>query len=515
MPQGILPFQYQVDQNSGITSRAGLMVYFELAIASRVIDALYKRLNVRESCSGWSDTEVAMTLVLLNLTGGEHVADVEHLQADSGLRRILLRVLLWNRPRQERRQMEHKWRREARKGKTKRVVPSQSAVFRFLNGFHIADLEEKRQEALEAGVKAFIPQAPSPLLALQEVVAEVGAFVQRCSPSPRATLDMDATLIEVWKESALPCYKGYRAYQPLNVYWFEQDQIVYSEFRDGNVPAGYRQLDVFKRALKLLPEGIEEACLRSDTAGYEWDLLKYCAEGKNERFGVIPFAVGVDVTPEFKIAVAQLQESDWKPLPSLREGVEVDLGQQVAEVCFVPNAISNKKHGPSYRFLAIREPLEQPTLPNIEIQADLPFPTMNFGTGPYKLFGVVTNRKEDGAELIRWHRQRCGKSEEAHAIMKSDLAGGTLPSGDFGANAAWWTLMILAFNLHSAMKHLVLGGRWKTRRMKAIRFALINIPGRVVEHARQIIVRVDPHDLAYDWLVKIRRRIKQLVKPDT
>jgi len=36
---------------------------------------------------------------------------------------------------------------------------------------------------------------------------------------------------------------------------------------------------------------------------------------------------------------------------------------------------------------------------------------------------------------------RCGKSEEAHATMKADLAGGRLPSGKFGANAAWWAIV--------------------------------------------------------------------------
>ncbi|MEW6419484.1 MAG: hypothetical protein AB1480_15450 [Nitrospirota bacterium] len=38
--------------------------------------------------------------------------------------------------------------------------------------------------------------------------------------------------------------------------------------------------------------------------------------------------------------------------------------------------------------------------------------------------------------------QRCGKSEEAHAAMKNDLAGGQFPSGDFGENAAWWWIMV-------------------------------------------------------------------------
>ena len=115
---------------------------------------------------------------------------------------------------------------------------------------------------------------------------------------------------------------------------------------------------------------------------------------------------------------------------------------------------------------------------------------MDWGAVKYKVTGVVTNRDMPGDEVIRWYRERCGKSEEAHSIMKEDLAGGKLPSGLFGANAAWWQIMILAFNLNSAMKRLVLGGIWVNLRMKAIRFWLINVPGRVLTHARSLVVRL-------------------------
>ena len=63
-----------------------------------------------------------------------------------------------------------------------------------------------------------------------------------------------------------------------------------------------------------------------------------------------------------------------------------------------------------------------------------------------------------------------------------------MPSGLFGANAAWWALTILAFNLNAAMKRLALGERWAAKRMKALRFHLIGLPGRVVSHARQLII---------------------------
>jgi hypothetical protein len=218
------------------------------------------------------------------------------------------------------------------------------------------------------------------------------------------------------------------------------------------------------------------------------------------------------VTPEFKKAVAQVGDEEWQPLRRKVDGQWQETAQQWAEVCFVPNAVGHKKGGPSYRFIAIREPLEQPALPGMSGQAELPFPTMSFeAQGVYKVFGIVTNRNLPGEELIRWYRERCGKSEEAHGVMKEDLAGGKLPSGDFGENAAWWWIMILALNLNEAMKQLVLGGSWVTKRMKAIRFALIHLPGRVMERSRRLIVRLGHGHPSLETLLTARQRIAGLV----
>ncbi len=314
------------------------------------------------------------------------------------------------------------------------------------------------------------------------------SFVQSRSCQRVAILDVDATLVETSKREALYSYKGYKAYQPLSVYWAEQDLLVHSEFRDGNVPAGYEKLRVFQEALDRLPEGVEKVYLRADTAGYQQDLLKYCAEGKSERFGVIEFAIGVDVTEEFKKAVSQLEDEDWQPLRRQVKGRWIDTGQEWAEVCFVPNWAGYSKKGPDYRYMAIREPLRQLEFSGIERQ--LPFPTMEFTEGRYKICGLVSNRTIPGQELIWWYWGRCGKGEQIHSVMKEDLSGGKLPSGKFGENAAWWAIMVLAFNLNSAMKRLVLGGQWVTKRLKAIRFSLINVAGRLIERSRQLIMRL-------------------------
>lgn len=375
-------------------------------------------------------------------------------------------------------------------------------------GFHQEEEEKKR-----VAHTAFIPGANEALGGLGKVNAQLVAFVQSRGPVKQATLDMDATLVETQKEEALRSYQGSKAYQPLSTYWAEQELVVHSEFRDGNVPAGYQQLRVLQEALALLPAGVEQVYLRSDTAGYQQDLLRYWAEGHDQRFGVIEFAVGVDVTAEFKKAVGEVREEEWRPLEREVAGRKVPTGQQWAEVCFVPNWIGHRRGSADYRYLAIREPLAQAPLRGMEGQLALPFPAMELpGNGWHKVFGVVTNRDLPGDDLIWWYRRRCGKSEEAHGVLKEDLAGGRLPWGRFGANAAWWAIAVLAFNLNSAMKRLVLGKEWVSKRLKAVRFGFIALPGRVVRRARTLILRLAGEHPAYPLLVMARQRILALAQ---
>jgi hypothetical protein len=257
---------------------------------------------------------------------------------------------------------------------------------------------------------------------------------------------------------------------------------------------------------------VEKVYLRSDSAGYQHDLLAYCDDGQSERFGRIEFAVSCEVTPQFKAAVSQVPEEDWHPLYRKENGKKVATGREWAEECFVPNRLCSKKRGREYRYLATREALSQPPLPGLAEQLDLPFPTLELNAQSYKIFGVVTNRDLAGDELILWHDGRAGRGEGAHAVMKNDLAGGTLPSGDFGENAAWWTIMILAFNLHTAMKRMALGEGWERKRLKALRFHLIALPGRVLVHAGRLIIRLAAHHPSFDLLLAARANILALAR---
>ncbi len=482
MAQGVLPFQYEAEKRtSGLTGFAGLAVYLELIRVSGLPAAVRRHLRAAGR-QGWLDVQMIVALLALNLSGGDRVEDLERLEADAGFAEVLREVERGLLLRRERREMKRRFRR----GRG-RALPSPSALSAWLERFHDGGQEDRR----ESGT-AFIPRNCAALRGLWRVNQALVSFLQSHRRETVATLDMDATLVETHKRQALYCYKKFKAYQPLNTWWAEQGVFVHSEFRDGNVPAGHEQLRVFRESLRSLPATVTKVYLRSDSAAYQQDLLLYCGEGKDARFGAIEFAVSADVTQAFRRAVAALPEGAWQRLHRSFDGRIQETDQDWAEVCFVPNWAGYGKRRADYRFLAIRESLRQLDLGDAE---QLPFPSEVFaGKGRYKLFGVVTNRELPGEEVIWWLRERCGKSEEAHAVMKDDLAGGALPSGLFGANAAWWAIMVLAHNLNAAMKRLVLGPAWVARRMKAMRFALIALPGRVIRRARRLIIRLAPGD---------------------
>ncbi|MGO8793931.1 MAG: transposase [Candidatus Sulfotelmatobacter sp.] len=106
-------------------------------------------------------------------------------------------------------------------------------------------------------------------------------------------------------------------------------------------------------------------------------------------------------------------------------------------------------------------------------------------------FAVLSNRWElKPASLIEGHREKVGTIELVHDVIKNDWGGIVLPSQYFGANAAWLRLAVIAHNVLQALKRLALPAELLTARPKRLRFLLFHMSGRLVHHARRLILRV-------------------------
>ena len=90
MKQGLLAFQYEQEKGStGMTGLSGLMTYVELMQAAGLRSSVERHVRLRERGQGWTDSQMIISLMLLNLAGGESVSDLDLLEKDRGLCRML------------------------------------------------------------------------------------------------------------------------------------------------------------------------------------------------------------------------------------------------------------------------------------------------------------------------------------------------------------------------------------------------------------------------------------------
>ena len=486
-----LPFKYEEEtQNSGLTGLAGLPLYLELLHSLNIPGIIHKKLDAgSHENTAWNNSDTALSLILLNLAGGDHVEDLGIMEKDAGFCKLYEKISTFGLPKSE-----HRALRRNRQQQGCGALPSRSTVFRFLKQDGDEGLAERGQG------KAYIPNAGKTAQQLRDCNSSLLAALEHNNPSAAITLDMDATLIETHKAGSLYSYKGYRAYQPMNVWWVEQQVMLHTQFRDGNVPAGYALQPVLQEAISCLPKGSgkKQMYLRSDAAGYNIELLKYCEDNK------IQFAVGCPISVSVREAVLAAPESSWRPLDKLRE---------YAEICFVPNSLATSKEGYEFRYIAVREKLqEQCLLPGMPAK-EYPFPVEEFGGGRYKIQVIATNRPIAaiaGSDLIFWYWKRCGHSEGAHDVLKNELSGGVLPCNNFHANAIWWWIAVISHNIHTMFKRLCCDVSWHASRLKRIRYQIINIPGRVLERGRQLYIRLTAGHPSFDLFQLIRDSISRL-----
>lgn len=344
--------------------------------------------------------------------------------------------------------------------------PKVTAVRSFLERFHDEKLAALRPARAEQ--KSFIFPNSQPLEGLQNVQAGMvrkiaQKYAEQGPPQTIATVDQDATLIESHKQAALCHYEGGRGYQPMLAVWAEADLVLADEWRDGNVPAQQSPLTCAQWAFAALPATVTQRYFRGDSACHEHELIGWLKspERAKEPGGAIGFCVSARMSEELHKAVQAVPEGQWKTFGQEPDGTK----RQWAEVDFVPGEKGEKKTATPLRYVGLRLLKPQGLL-------------FNDGSDRHH-HAVVTNLDWSGGKLLDWHREKAGTIEHVHDEVKNGLAGAHVPSQLMGANAAWFKLNLLTYNLVSAMKGLCLEPAERTARLKKFRLLVIHLAGRM------------------------------------
>lgn len=481
--RGILPFVVQpVADGADATGRAGLPLVVEVLRAFGVDRLVAQHLALKERQRGFSELELLEAVVMLQAAGGEHMDDIEVLRQDGGLCRLLARTM-----------------------------PSADAVGDFLHRFHDDELVQLIAQAQtkmkEKGQDSYIPEENAALRGLGSVATGFACAAADPARSHEATLDHDATVIESHKEEAKAHYKGGRGYQPAAVLWAEQDLVVRDQFRDGNVPAHKDNLPVIQQAFEVLPAWVEKFGFRADTACYEEKILKWLADpqrtGRTQGHK-IGFTISADMSESLRehcekvLAPSAPPDPDrprWQMLDDTRQDETVEW----AEVEFASG--DWPKDAQPLRYVVLRFLRRQGKL-----YAD---------GSAVKYLAVVTNKTEPGDEIIHWHWKKAGTIEHLHDDSKNGYAGGTMPCGEFGANAAWYRIALLTYNVCSVMRHQGLPPEFQNAKAKRLRFLVFNILATLTTHGRYLSARIADWVERRSTLCAFRSRLRDLLRGTT
>ena len=254
-----------------MTNYGGIFAYLDLMLLTGLPGVVSECLPGK-SMRAWQDAEHMAALLALNLTGGDCVDDLVKLSGEPGIGLYMGQIA---------RAVGVQNRSFSRGGD--RDIASLTSVREWLEQFHNAS-----EDAKGGYGHALVPEANEALSGLQAVNREFvsrGFELYQRSGRPagsRATLEVDASFMETQKSDALACYKHFDAYSGLTVRWAEMGFAIWDEFRDGNAPAAYRNLEALTESISYLNEelGITDVWVRSDAAAHQESVLKALSEWK-------------------------------------------------------------------------------------------------------------------------------------------------------------------------------------------------------------------------------------------
>src|SRR5579862_1937405 len=273
-------------------------------------------------------------------------------------------------------------------------------------------------------------------------------------------LDVDATIIEAEKREAQWTYKkGTRGYHPMLAY--VNEVCVHQEFREGNESPGSGAMEFLKASESKLPRG-KKIYLRSDSAYYQGEVIKhYSVAGRS-------FSITADQDSAVKAAIKAIPEDEWIKLCD-KDGVATD--REIGETVHCMNNMKD-----SFRLVVVRWANAQLNL---------------FEQGNYSYLAVASNRPEEesATDVLRQHNQR-GESENYHKELKCGYSMEQMPCGDTQANALYFAIGVLAYNLGAVLKAEVLPEQYLSSTVATLRWQIYRLAGKLVRHGRSYVLKL-------------------------
>jgi hypothetical protein len=341
-------------------------------------------------------------------------------------------------------------------------------------------------------------------VATERMVALLPAARAAALTGGPVTIDLDATDVEVYgsrKRGVAYNHQGQRVGRPHVACWAETETVLAADLGSGTDDVRATAPDLLRRALACLPATAQASgrvALRAD-AGYFAGALARAARDEH-----IDFAIGAKrIAPLWRL-LDGVAEGDWHDAIGMHAAQVAVAGYcpdwwpattklLIRRVCLDPGQVSADPRSRRRRTLH-------------PAQRALPFPDLASAGAIYAYSFILTNldvsTPEKAVAMEHWYRHRT-TVENLFRDGKHGAALRHLPSGHHQVNTAWMRGALLAASMAGWLHQLTAategpaitaghGVRGGKAMIATLRWRLIAVPGRLVRHAGQLILRLPP-----------------------
>jgi hypothetical protein len=307
--------------------------------------------------------------------------------------------------------------------------------------------------------------------------ARARAWRAGAAPTGRLVLDLDATLIDAHtdrKQGAAGSYKHTFGFHPLACYLDRGDgrgEALAAILRPGNAGANdaadhVAVLELALAQLPTRPRRSRRVLVRSDSAGATGEFVWHLHQRR------LRFSVGLPIDTHVREAVLSLSQAAWTPAIDA-DGRRRD-GAWVAEAT---GWLDLTAWPPGTRAICRKERPHPGAKPRF-VDAD---------GNRYQVFATDQSDR-DLARLELRHRRHARVEDRIRAAKATGLAN--LPFDAWRRNAVWLELVLAAQDLTCWAQTLLLDGELALAEPKRLRTRLLHTAGRLVAHARRLILRL-------------------------
>jgi hypothetical protein len=433
-----------------ISGHAGLIMLDGFMKSLKIEEIVDEQMPAPGSNRGYEGWEYIEPLILMQYGGGRNICDVKEVREDAVLRQAI----------------------------GMQTVPSDSAIGDWL-------LRMGKGEGLK-GVK--------------KVESEVAKKLIRLDKTEEYTMFADPTIIDLGdKQDAPMTYTGVKGDRPILVGLKELPIFVHADYRQGNAMGG--AAEAVKSSYEIVEGcGKKVSHFAGDSEFYVSELIKFLSSKG------ITFTIVADNNKAVKEVIEQIPQEEWRPYVT-KDGVKTD-----REIATSVHAMEQTE---AFTLVVLRWKKEESRQLKL-VESD-----------EYFYHAIATDLKLEAEQVIEKHEKSMPPKEEVaegckgvwkynervqmeNMIKELKIGIGMehMPCGEFEANAMYFAIGVLTYNLMIALKYFVIQEGYETKTIGTLRWALIQIPAKLIKTGRQVILKIATTVDKFNHYLRMLKRIQ-------